>query len=83
MNMTKKLSALVDTGSTLIYLPPTVIRQLFGRVEGFRRANGLYITPCDSKQLQSITFHIGNNKHVLTPNDYLIRRGKLASIIGN
>ncbi|CAO3597860.1 unnamed protein product [Absidia cylindrospora] len=73
----KTLTALIDTGSTLIYLPAAIIRQIFSKVEGFRRANGLYAVPCDSTQVKPVTFEINGNKLVLHPEDYIIRRGKV------
>ncbi|SAM04843.1 hypothetical protein [Absidia glauca] len=83
VKLAKPLTALVDTGSTLIYLPATMIRQIFSKVDGFRRANGLYAVPCNTTQAKPVTFHVNGNALVLNPEDYIIRRGKLASSANN
>ncbi|KAG0174315.1 hypothetical protein DFQ30_004873 [Apophysomyces sp. BC1015] len=73
-----KLVALVDTGSTLIFLPAEIVQAVFKGVHGSRRDfTGQYIVPCDSDKLRSVNFTMGGVEYELYPEDYLITDGPL------
>ncbi|OBZ89891.1 Gastricsin [Choanephora cucurbitarum] len=76
---TPNLSALVDTGSTLVYLPKEIMDNVFTDVKGARKDFlGQYIVPCNSTNLPNITITMGNQDFVLTSDHYLITSGALA-----
>ncbi|KAI8977897.1 aspartic peptidase domain-containing protein [Pilobolus umbonatus] len=70
---------MVDTGSTLIFLPKDIIANIFKDVKGIRRNfSGQYIVPCSSTDLPDIIFTLNNQDLTLKASDYIIKEGTLA-----
>lgn len=65
------IDAIADTGTTLLYLPPTIVSAYYAKVSGARyvSAQGGYTYPC-SATLPSITIGIGNYRAVI-PGSYI------------
>ncbi|KAK4971272.1 hypothetical protein LTR66_006318 [Elasticomyces elasticus] len=63
--------SIADTGTTLLYLPPTVVSAYYAKVKGatYNTAQGGYIFPC-SATLPSFTAIIGGTKHTV-PGSYI------------
>ncbi|KAF7724410.1 hypothetical protein EC973_001074 [Apophysomyces ossiformis] len=75
---TKKLVALTDTGSTLLFLPSEAVNAVFENVTGaWRDYYGQYVVPCDSKDLGSVKLTMGGIDYELSPEDYVISAGPL------
>ncbi|CAO3641110.1 unnamed protein product [Mucor hiemalis] len=74
----KGISAMVDTGSTLVFLPKDIVNRVFKDVKGLRKDfSGQYIVPCKAKNLPSITFTMNNSNYTLAPEYYVITTGVL------
>ncbi|KAK3361292.1 aspartic-type endopeptidase-like protein [Lasiosphaeria ovina] len=65
------ISGIADTGTTLLYLPTTIVRAYYNKVSGSSNSNtyGGYIFPC-SATLPTFTFGIGSARIVI-PAAYL------------
>ncbi|KAG2194375.1 hypothetical protein INT46_011093 [Mucor plumbeus] len=75
----KKIAAMVDTGSTLVFLPREIISHVFDGVEGLRRDfSGQYIVPCHSPNLPNISITMNNVTLTITPENYVITSGLLS-----
>ncbi|KAK4964048.1 hypothetical protein LTR66_006240 [Elasticomyces elasticus] len=63
--------SIADTGTTLLYLPPTIVSAYYAKVNGatYNTAQGGYIFPC-SATLPSFTAIIGGTKHTV-PGSYI------------
>ncbi|KAL4207183.1 acid protease [Rhizopus microsporus] len=73
------IPAMVDTGSTLIYLPKDVVSTVFKDIEGVRRdVLGQYLVPCKVANLPNITLTLNNNDFVITPQQYVITSGAMS-----
>ncbi|RCI02596.1 hypothetical protein CU098_006375 [Rhizopus stolonifer] len=74
-----KIAALVDTGSTLVYLPREIMSSVFQGIPGLRRDFlGQFIVPCNTTHLPDITFTMNNENFTITPEHYVITSGALA-----
>ena len=69
--VTTSIDAIADTGTTLLYLPTTVVSAYYAKVSGatYSASQGGYIFPCTST-LPSITLGIGTYRAV-TPGSYI------------
>ena len=69
--VTSSIDAVVDTGTTLLYLPAAIVKAYYAKVSGSTNSasEGGYIFPCTAT-LPSITLGIGNYRAV-TPGTYL------------
>ena len=75
----KPLAAMIDTGSTLVFLPREIIDRTFAKVKGVQRDyTGQYIVPCQSPDLPDITITMNNQNYTLTPDHYVIRAGSVS-----
>ncbi|KAI8638395.1 aspartic peptidase domain-containing protein [Parasitella parasitica] len=75
----KKIAGMVDTGSTLVFLPREIISRVFKGVKGLRRDfSGQYIVPCQAPNLPVISITMNNTKFTITPENYLITGGLLS-----
>ena len=65
------IDAIADTGTTLLYLPTTIVSAYYAKVSGatYSSSQGGYIYPC-SATLPSITLGIGSYKAVV-PGSYI------------
>ncbi|KAJ8077159.1 hypothetical protein PM082_001587 [Marasmius tenuissimus] len=67
-----KLSAAIDTGTTLIYLPNNAAEQLYSKIPGARNATeygvGFYTYPCNSDVKIELVFD--NRPHSIHPDDF-------------
>ncbi|KAK1232652.1 hypothetical protein PQX77_004214 [Marasmius sp. AFHP31] len=67
-----KLSAAIDTGTTLIYLPSNAAEQLYSKIPGARNATeygvGFYTYPCNSVVKIELVFD--NRPHSIHPDDF-------------
>ncbi|CAO3676145.1 unnamed protein product [Rhizopus stolonifer] len=73
-----RITAMVDTGSTLIYLPKESVNDLFNSIKGARRdSSGQYIIPCKASNLPNISIRLNTTDYVITPQDYVITSGTL------
>ncbi|KAI8384751.1 aspartic peptidase domain-containing protein [Radiomyces spectabilis] len=80
MQFEPELACLVDTGTTLVYIPQQAIQEVFRDIRGLIQDDaGQYVVPCDGQYLPSITFTIAGHDFALDPQDYLIKDGALAS----
>ena len=75
MRMKEKLAAMIDSGSTLMYLPSSVLHQVFKSVPNARIMGNVYAVPCDTDSLPSITLYVNGFPMVLNPEDYLVSKG--------
>ncbi|KAI9299655.1 aspartic peptidase domain-containing protein, partial [Cunninghamella echinulata] len=72
-SFSRPLATLVDTGSTMVFLPGAVLDKLFGSIQGAGTdADGVVVVPCQSQQLTSIGFHVGNYELSFDPEDYIM-----------
>src|SRR3954453_440575 len=55
------ITGIADTGTTLLYLPTTIVRAYYAQVSGSSNSNtyGGYVYPC-SRTLPSFTFGVGS-----------------------
>jgi hypothetical protein len=75
----KGISAMIDTGSTLVFLPRDIINHVFRGVKGLRRDfSGQYIVPCKSEALPDIVLSMSNNTYTITPKNYVITAGAVS-----
>ncbi|KAI8882287.1 acid protease, partial [Backusella circina FSU 941] len=75
----KGITAIVDTGSTMLFLPQEIIREVFKNVSGLHKDfNGQYTVPCKSHNLPDITMTIGKHDYTLKPEHYVITSGALS-----
>ncbi|CEP07520.1 hypothetical protein [Parasitella parasitica] len=75
----QKIAGMVDTGSTLVFLPREIISRVFKGVKGLRRDfSGQYIVPCHAQNLPDIAITMNNTKFTITPANYLITGGLLS-----
>ncbi|CDS13745.1 hypothetical protein LRAMOSA05919 [Lichtheimia ramosa] len=73
VNFDSALPALVDTGSTLIFVPKQVVDLALSNVPDLRADYmGQYLVPCDSKDLKPITFNIAGTPLELYPEEYIV-----------
>lgn len=73
---------MVDTGSTLVFLPKDIVNRVFKDVKGLRKDfSGQYIVPCKAKNLPSITFTMNNSNYTLAPEYYVITTGVVSIIL--
>ncbi|KAI9364606.1 aspartic peptidase domain-containing protein [Pilaira anomala] len=73
------IAAMVDTGSTLVFLPRDIISNVFKNVKGIRKDySGQYIVPCRSDALPNIDIKINNYTYTMTPENYVITSGALS-----
>ncbi|KAF9263421.1 acid protease, partial [Marasmius fiardii PR-910] len=67
-----KLSAAIDTGTTLIYLPSNAARQLYSKIPGAKPATdygaGFYSYPCDDAP--NVEFVFDNHPLLIHPEDF-------------
>lgn len=67
---------MVDTGSTLVFLPRDIISNVFKNVKGIRKDySGQYIVPCNSDALPNIDIKMNNYTYTMTPKNYVITSG--------
>ncbi|KAG1442628.1 hypothetical protein G6F56_010988 [Rhizopus delemar] len=72
------ISAMVDTGSTLIYLPRETIDLVFKNIKNVSRdIAGQYIVPCHHADLPDITVKINQHLFTITSKHYVITSGAL------
>lgn len=69
--VSSSIDAIADTGTTLLYLPPTVVSAYYAKVSGAKyvSSQGGYTYPCTAT-LPSITLGIGSYKAVV-PGSYI------------
>lgn len=61
----------VDTGTTLIGAPATVVDQIYAQVPNSKQmSSGYYTFPCGENSI-SATIHFGNQEYVLTSDDLI------------
>ncbi|KAI8063317.1 aspartic peptidase domain-containing protein [Gongronella butleri] len=75
MQMKEKLAAMIDSGSTLMYLPSSVLNLVFKPFPNARIMGNVYAVPCDTDNLPSITLYVNGFPMVLNPEDYLVSKG--------
>uniref|UniRef100_A0A0W0FVP8 Peptidase A1 domain-containing protein n=2 Tax=Moniliophthora roreri TaxID=221103 RepID=A0A0W0FVP8_MONRR len=73
VDRSEPISAAIDTGTTLIYLPGHVANQLYSMIPGAEPAEeygpGFYTFPCSSSGI-SVAFTFGQNSFPVHPNDF-------------
>lgn len=70
---------MIDTGSTLVFLPKDIITRTFKDVKGMRKDfSGQYIVPCNSDKLPKIVITMNNQNYTMLPEHYLIRSGAVS-----
>ncbi|KAG8898224.1 hypothetical protein FRC00_003085 [Tulasnella sp. 408] len=67
-------SAIVDSGTTAIYIPTAAAKKFYASITGAKNASstvgdGFYTYPC-STSLKSITISFGNTKYAINPIDF-------------
>ncbi|KAL9544370.1 hypothetical protein MBANPS3_007664 [Mucor bainieri] len=74
----RKVVGMVDTGSTLVFLPREIISRVFKGVKGLRRDfSGQYIVPCHAENLPNIAITMNGKDYSITPEHYVIKGGLL------
>ncbi|KAG8945217.1 hypothetical protein FRC04_001123 [Tulasnella sp. 424] len=71
---TGSFSAVIDSGTTLIYIPTTAAKALYAKIPGAKTApssvgTGFYTYPCNSN-LSPITLSFNGNKYAVNPADF-------------
>ncbi|KAI7859919.1 aspartic peptidase domain-containing protein [Circinella umbellata] len=67
------LPSLVDTGSTLIFLPQEIVISVMSKVRGLSADYwGQYLVPCDTPDLVPITFTMGSHEFTINPQEYIV-----------
>ncbi|KAF5368529.1 hypothetical protein D9758_002296 [Tetrapyrgos nigripes] len=70
-NVAGGLSAVIDSGTTIMYGPPEAVRQFYATIPGakvFDSASGLYSFPCNSTP--SLSFSWGGELWTVSPQDF-------------
>ncbi|KAG8897092.1 Type I transmembrane sorting receptor [Tulasnella sp. 403] len=66
-------SAVIDSGTTLIYIPSAAAKKLYSQIPGAAAApdvgQGFYTYPCDAK-LAPITIKFGSTQYAVNPADF-------------
>lgn len=78
--------AVMDTGTSLIIGPQSDIRRinkLLGAKLVSSNGSHQYEMSCNTKNLPNITFVMGGQPFILTPQDYIVRNDVRISIFGN
>ena len=67
------IDTIVDTGTTLLYLPKTIVTAYYAKVSGskYDSTQGGYTFPCSATTLPSLTLGIGSYRAVV-PGNYLV-----------
>lgn len=68
----KPLAALVDTGSTMVFLPKAILDELFKGADIKVADGGIITVPCQSQNLKSLGFHVGKYELSFGPDAYVI-----------
>ncbi|KAG9003878.1 Type I transmembrane sorting receptor [Tulasnella sp. 427] len=71
---TGSFSAVIDSGTTLIYIPTAAAKKLYAAIPGAKDASstvgaGFYTYPCSSS-LGAITISFGSTKYAINPADF-------------
>ncbi|EDV91535.1 GH13499 [Drosophila grimshawi] len=66
------VTAILDTGTSLILIPQTVFSQVQEAI-GAKIKNDSYAVSCDRQGLLDIQFQIGDESFTLRPEDYVVR----------
>lgn len=70
---------MIDTGSTLVFLPRDIINHVFRGVKGLRRDfTGQYVVPCKAENLPDIVLTMHNNTFTISPENYVITAGAVS-----
>lgn len=73
---------MIDTGSTLVFLPRDIITRVFKNVKGLRRDfSGQYVVPCKADNLPDIVISMNNNNYTITPKNYVITSGTVSLFV--
>jgi len=73
-SITGKISAIVDTGTSLMAGPTAQITQLQQIIGAFEVVNGEYEVLCSQvPSLPNVTFSLGGQDFILTPDDYILK----------
>jgi len=75
-SLMKSVSAIVDTGTTLIYIPPDAYYTFLRETKGSTDPSGLPVW--GTKPTQNFVFTIGGTKFKLTPAQYLVPQAQYA-----
>lgn len=68
INLPNKL-ALIDTGTSFIFLPPDDATALHALIKGSEKAGDTYLIPCDCKQ--DVAFEFSGKSYSVSPQDYV------------
>ncbi|KAJ5099084.1 Aspartic-type endopeptidase ctsD [Penicillium argentinense] len=77
-------SAIIDTGTTYILIPPSDAATLFGLIPGSSQSGENYMIPCDSTA--TVEFEFSNVKYSIEPEDYIGSEtdgGCISTIVGH
>ncbi|CAO3633776.1 unnamed protein product [Cunninghamella blakesleeana] len=66
------VAALVDTGSTMVFLPRTVLDELFKGIDMREDNDGVITVPCQASNLKPLAFHVGGKKLTFGSDAYMI-----------
>lgn len=67
-NFTGK-SAIIDSGSTYVFIPPNDAKTFFGLLPGSSQSGDNYLVPCDSTT--TVEFEFSGAKYSIKPEDYI------------
>lgn len=64
--VSSRVSGIADTGTTLLYLPDSIVRAYYGQIKGAQnsRSAGGYVFPC-SATAPSFTFGVGSARYTI------------------
>lgn len=78
------ITAIVDTGTTLILLEEGMFDYLYESIDGSSDEFGFWGIPCASvSSLPNLTFNINGNQFTLTPSQYMLSQAQVRTILND
>lgn len=66
--------AIIDTGTSLVYGPPDIVRGIYDQLPGSILSSGMYLVPCNTSA--TLTFKFSGREWTIPPKDFLYTESK-------